>query len=92
MPLSSREIRSSLGRKGFRSQNTDHKVMVYYKQDGTATHIKTKVSHGPSHDIDDNLVTLMAKQCRINNSQFKRFVECTLSQEDYENMALQGSA
>ncbi len=82
--LAIRTIESSLGKKGFTKKDGDHNFYVYYVDD-RKTDIFTKTSHG-KREIGDQLIGLMARQCRIKTSEFKKLVNCTISKEQYEVM------
>ena len=61
----------------------DHNYFFYYSKAGKKTIVRTKTSHG-SREIDDNLLALMAKQCKLSNKAFGLLIECPLSRDDYE--------
>ena len=87
MPRPKAKIESALLAKGFRSSEGDHHYFIYYTKDGKKTPIKTKTSHSRKmKDIPDNILTEMAKQCRLNSSQFKNLVDCHLTQAEYEQL------
>ena len=80
-------VETSLEKKGFERKTGDHVFFIYYTTDGRKTSVRTKMSYGSSHrDISQNLVSRMAKQCRLATSDFKRLVDCPLSRKDYEEM------
>ena len=83
MPISRKDAETSLQRKGFMQLSGDHNFFVYHTLDGKKTAVRTKTSH--SHrDLSDGLLAVMARQCRLSNSQFKDLVHCPLSREAYE--------
>jgi predicted transcriptional regulator len=89
MPLERREVEDSLTKKGFVSSAGDHKFFVYVTLTGSKTSVRTKTSHGTSSKtLSDHLVSTMAKQCGLNTGQFRRLVDCPLSQADYEEILL----
>lgn len=79
------DIVRSLTRKGFQLlEDGRHKRLIFiYK--GKISNIRTHFSHSSS-EIDDFLIGKMAEQIKINKANFLRFVECTLSAEDYETL------
>ncbi len=77
------ESEDALERKGFRRREGDHHRFIFYTNDGKKTPIITKSSHN-MRDIGDDLLTQMAKQCRLTKLKFMKLIECTLSREDYE--------
>ena len=84
MPFSRAEIEKSLKAKGFLCRMSDHKIYyLYYKE--KRTRIKTKISRGTKHkDYSDNLLSAMSRSLNFDNlSQFKAFVNCPLSYEEY---------
>ena len=42
------------------------------------------MSRGSYKEIDDRVVSDMAKQCRLSNGKFVDLVDCSLSHEDYD--------
>lgn len=81
----------NLKKKGFKAEEGDHLYLSYHTVDGKKTTIRTKVSHGHmGNDINSSLVSAMARQCGITTQQFKQFAECTLTQQDYEQLLTAG--
>jgi predicted RNA binding protein YcfA (HicA-like mRNA interferase family) len=78
------KIEASLAAKGFQKANSHHKFFIYYtKDDNKKTVIKTRTSHGHS-EISVGLEKQMAKQCKLDLSDFRNLIECPLSREGYE--------
>ncbi len=80
--LDSEETRKRLtGKLGCQEDpKKDHIWFVLCDQDGTILG-KTKISHGPRHDIGDHLLSLMARQLRLGTSgNLVGLVNCTKSQ------------
>ena len=51
------------------------------------TSVRTMTSHGKrSADIGDPILSRMAKQCHLSNQEFRDFVDCSLSRNDYESV------
>lgn len=87
MPRPKVKVESALLAKGFCKSERDHHYFVYYTKDGKKTAIKTKTSHTKKmKEIPDNILSQMAKQCRLNNSEFKDLVDCTIGQAEYERL------
>lgn len=84
MPRKQAEVEKGLLNKGFVAGGGDHNYFFYYSKAGKKTIIRTKTSHG-SREIDDNLLSQMAKQCKLSNKDFSLLVECPLSRDDYES-------
>lgn len=81
------DIESALLRKGFRRANTDHSYYQFYDKNGKKTIVNTKTSFGTNYKtLGQPLISQMARQCRLTKPQFKEFVECTLSHENYEKI------
>lgn len=90
MPLRRGDVEAALERKGFERRKGDHRYFTYCTARGTRTRVRTKTSHGRSGaDIDDELLSRMAKQCRLSKEQFRDFVDCSLSRSDYEGVLLE---
>ena len=81
-----RKVVSNLKKKGFQEQEGDHRYLAFY-QNGIETAIYTKVSRGSGHEeIDGNLISAMSKQLGLKKEQFLKFVECTMTEEEYLNL------
>jgi hypothetical protein len=75
--------------KGFKeskNKSKDHKRIEFW-YDGKLTRSKTKFSHG-KREIDDSLISIMAKQINLTKKEFIQFAECTISESEY--IALMG--
>ncbi|MCA0428809.1 MAG: hypothetical protein LCH37_15340 [Bacteroidetes bacterium] len=82
MVLDDRKVRKNLKKKGFvENEKADHRFFEFYHNEKMIC--KTKVSHN-SQDIDDYLISNMAKQVKLSKNDFIALVECTLSQNGYE--------
>ena len=83
MPRKQADVEKSLPNKGFQAGGGDHNYFFYYSKAGKKTIVRTKTSHG-SREIDDNLLALMARNCKLSNKDFGLLIECPLSRDDYE--------
>ncbi len=83
MPRKQDDVEKSLLKKGFLSGGGDHNFFFYHSKAGKKTIVRTKTSHG-GKDIDDNLLSLMAGQCKLTNKDFRLLIDCPLSRDDYE--------
>ncbi len=84
-PRKRKNVEKGLERKGFQKNQTDHRKFIYHKDTGEKTAVWTKTSHGSSHkDISPNNLRKMAKQCKLDNADFDRLLDCPLSREDYQ--------
>lgn len=82
-----RDINAALTRKGFTTKQGDHSF-YYFHLNGMQ--IRTKMSHGAkSSDVGDELLSFMARQCKLTKQKFLELVDCTCSQEDYEQILSQ---
>jgi hypothetical protein len=85
MPRKKREVEASLCRKGFQQDVRHHQFFVYFTREGKKTPVRTKTSHSPKmKDIPDNLLSQMAKQCKLAKSEFLDLVDCPLERDKYE--------
>ena len=90
MPRAKDTVESALEAKGFERKEGDHHYFVYVTKEGKKTTAKTKTSHTRKmKDIDDNLLSQMAKQCKLTKANFLKLVDCPLSRDDYEEMLRQ---
>jgi hypothetical protein len=90
MPRAKDGIERGLLRKGFEQREGDHHYFVYRNLRGEKTALFTKTSHTPKmRDIPDNLLALMARQCRLSKADFLNLVDCPLSREEYERRVSQ---
>lgn len=88
MPQKVRDVKHSLTAKGFKEEARDHWYYVYIYNDKRSP-INTKISHGET-EISDPNCSNMAKQMRLSNPQFRKFVDCTLKKEEYLTHLIQG--
>ncbi|MDO5845262.1 MAG: hypothetical protein Q4Q53_08995 [Methanocorpusculum sp.] len=86
--MSKRKFSSAAVKKGFsENRRKDHIVFILSDEDGDNTRIHTKISHGGGDDISDSLVSKMYKElCFPTKEDFRRFVECKLSENDYREL------
>jgi len=84
-PRKRKAVETGLERKGFQKNQTDHRKFIYHKESGAKTAVWTKTSHGSSHkDISPVNLRKMARQCKLDNSDFERLLDCPLSREEYQ--------
>jgi hypothetical protein len=85
MPRPKTKVISGLTSKGFLESSGDHVMLVYYTRDGRKTRIRTKASHTPKmKDIPDNLLSQMAKQCKLTKEEFLGVVDCPIKRDTLE--------
>ena len=84
MNLERELVQQNLPKKGFNEvRNRDHVFFLFYHE-GKKTHIRTHVSHGSKYKVlGSDLVSKMAKQCKLTASDFRALAECTLSHAGY---------
>ena len=87
MTLKRGAIRKSLVKKGFiEEKKTKHLRYRYFHKD-IRTRIHTTVSRGSdNYDISDSLLSEMAKQIHLSVSDFRKLIECSISEHDYYNL------
>lgn len=84
-PLPVRDVKAALQRKGFVERENDH-TFYHFRYEGRDVGVSTKISHG-EREIGIGLIKRMRFQmCLRSNSEFERFVECPMSQRDYEQV------
>ena len=92
MTLERSKVTQSLLRKGFihhPKNNSDHDFYVFHIN-GKATTIFTKVSRGTKYkDLGNDLVKSMASQIRLDIPQFKEFVDCNLTHDNYKELLVE---
>ncbi len=75
-------IERSLLSKGFRGDDTHHRVLILYVH-GEATDVRTFLSHG-GKDYGDHLLAQMRRQLRLSSKQaLLDLVDCPMSADDY---------
>jgi hypothetical protein len=87
MPRKKIDVESALKRKGFNQTEGDHHWFVYVTIEGEKTTSRTKTSHTQKmKDIPDNLLSQMARQCKLSKRDFLDLIDCPLSREAYEDI------
>lgn len=87
MPRRQSDVESALLAKGFVARGGDHRYFHYYSTTGKKSRIFTKTSHG-AREIGDNLLSRMARQCRLSNQDFTMLIDCLLDRDTYEGRLL----
>lgn len=84
MTLDKKKTERNLLKKGFSyaDHRSDDHIYLEYFHNGILI-LYTKISHGKPKDIDDFLIGLMAKQCKIKSKEFIHLVSCNISKEEY---------
>ena len=92
MPRKQSDVERSLLAKGFRQGTGDHNYFHYYSVAGKKTRVFTKTSHG-AREIDEHLLSRMARQCGLSNKDFALLIECPLDRTSYQHkLAVQALA
>ena len=87
MVLNTKIVAQSLKKKGFVEEpDHDHKFYWYHTLDKKETHIFTKISHGSKKDIKKYILSAMARQCKVSTGNFKKLIECSMDQAEYEKL------
>lgn len=75
---------AGLLRKGFENnKNTHHQYYTYRTIDGKLSEIYTYTSHS-GKELNDSLLSKMSRQCKLKREEFLKLVDCTMTQEVYE--------
>lgn len=90
MPRSKREVESGLVAKGFVRKEGDHNFFIYWTAGGKKSRVFTKTSHS-GKDISDDLLSMMARQCKLTRGKFFDLIDCPLSRVEYEKLLNQAS-
>jgi predicted RNA binding protein YcfA (HicA-like mRNA interferase family) len=86
-PTDRKEVEKALEKKGFQKTQTDHRKFIYHTFEGKKTSVWTKTSHGSSHaEISKGNLSKMARQCRLQNADFDKLIQCPLGREEYEKL------
>lgn len=80
----SADIIASLKKKGFELDNTHHH-RFHYVANGKRTAVRTYISHG-IREYGDTLLSAVAGQMKLSKKELMRFIECTLSAEEYQQL------
>lgn len=84
MPRKQSDVERSLTAKGYVGpQKGDHNYFTYHSKAGKKTRVFTKTSHG-AREINDHILSQMAKQCKLTNKDFGRLIDCPLDRDAYE--------
>lgn len=93
MQRDKRDVEAALAAKGFERDLGDHRFFVFHTIEGLRTPVRTKTSHGTStRSIGDELLSQMARQCKLSRKDFILLVDCPLSREDYERRLIEAGA
>ena len=84
MTLKRGKIRRGLLKKGFIEEHKKKHIRYRFYFQIQRTRINTTVSRGSDGvDISVTLFSKMAQQCYIPVSEFRKLIECSLSEKDY---------
>jgi len=85
------DVEKSLVKKGFQRKEGDHIFFYYFTKAGKKTRVFTKTSHG-AKELDDSLLGLMAKQCKLTRQNFDLLIECPLDRDTYERKLIEAGS
>lgn len=85
MPRNRKDVEAGLSKKGFQRRDGDHHFFIYLTADGRKSRVFTKTSHSVK-DITDDLLSQMARQCKVTKQSFFRLIDCPLLREEYEKI------
>ena len=83
MPRDRRDVETGLLAKGFRRKEGDHHFFLYHTLAGLKSQVFTKTSHNQKQ-INDHLLGLTARQCRLTSKLFANLLDCPLDQTGFE--------
>jgi hypothetical protein len=87
MPRPKRDVEAALQAKGFVLVDADHHFFVYMTMNGKKTRARTKTSHtAKMKDVPDNLLSEMAKRCKLTKPQFFELIDCPMTRQRYEQV------
>lgn len=89
MPLKTRDVKKALSSKGFKEKKERDHFYYFFYYKGKKTSVFTKISHA-QREIGDNICSQMAKQTRLTNGQFRKFVDCHLTETAYIDTLIRG--
>jgi len=81
MVIKSDKAYKNLKKKGFLDAPGDHNFLEFHYKG--KFYVRTKISHGITHDLGNDLISKMSNQCKLDKSDFSDLVNCPLSQEGY---------
>jgi len=81
MVIKSDKAYKSLTKKGFLDAPGDHTFLEFYHDD--KLFVRTNISHGATHDLNDFLIGKMANQCKLDKKDFTDLINCPLSAAEY---------
>lgn len=85
------KVQENLPKKGFVETRDRNHIFYHFHYEGKKTHIRTHVSHGSKYKtLGNDLVSSMAKQCKLTTKLFRGLAECSVSHDDYVEV-LKGS-
>ena len=87
MPRKAKDIQKALLKKGFTEREGDHHFFDYYHRN-KKTRVVTKLSHS-SKEVSDGLLGAMARQIGLTGPEFRAYIDCTLSAENYKALLLE---
>lgn len=84
------DISRALLQKGFVEYGKRDHIFYFFCYERKKTQIYTKISHS-AKDIDSKLVSAMARQVKLSNSQFGQLIDCQMDGPAYAETMIQQS-
>ena len=82
-----RKLRNALLSKGFEQVDTHHE-MYWLAVHGKLTSVHTRISHG-KNEYGDKLLGQMARQIKLERSEFEDFIDCPLTKTGYKDLLIE---
>lgn len=81
-----REVRRCFSRKGFeKEEGSNHERYWYVHINGVKSQIQTVLSRqAGGRTVSQGLQSDIASQLSLSNAQFREFVNCSITKEDYD--------
>ena len=79
-----RIIESALLRKGFRLEQTHHRILQLFVG-GAKTRVRTRISHG-SKQYGDSLLSLMARELHVRKKELDTLIQCPMGGDAYADL------
>lgn len=88
--MKAREVAQSLEAKGFKAERDRDHIYYFFWHNLKRTGISTKISHNEK-DLTDQLCAFMARQTKLTLSQFKKLIDCPMTEQMYIDHLFQTS-
>jgi len=85
MTRDKKDVEASLIKKGFCNREGDHHYYIYFTINGLKSRVFNKTSHSMK-EISEDLLSMMARQCKLTRKHFVDLIDCPLDHPSYENI------